>query len=30
MVSDLIREQFGIELSVTSVGELLHRSGLTP
>lgn len=30
IVSDLIRERFGIELSVTSVGELLHRLGLTP
>ncbi|WP_299946215.1 IS630 family transposase [uncultured Microbulbifer sp.] len=30
IVSDLVREKFGIELSVTSVGELLHRLGLTP
>ncbi|MFS1526158.1 IS630 family transposase [Microbulbifer sp. 2304DJ12-6] len=30
IVSDLIREKFNIELSVTSVGELLHRLGLTP
>jgi transposase len=30
IVSDLIHDRFGIELSVTSVGELLHRLGLTP
>lgn len=30
IVSDLIQEKFGIELSVTSTGELLHRLGLTP
>ena len=30
IVSDLIQDRFGIDLSVTSVGELLHRLGLTP
>jgi transposase len=30
IVSDLILDRFGIELSVTSTGELLHRLGLTP
>ena len=30
IVSDLIHDRFSIELSVTSVGELLHRLGLTP
>lgn len=30
IVSDLIKDRFGIELSVTSTGELLHRLGLTP
>lgn len=30
IVSDLIREKFGIEISITSVGELLHRLNLTP
>jgi transposase len=30
IISDLIRERFGIELSVTSTGDLLHRLGLTP
>ena len=30
IVSDLIRDRFNIELSVTSVGDLLHRLGLTP
>ncbi len=30
VVSNLIKDRFGIELSVTSTGELLHRLGLTP
>lgn len=30
IVSDLIRARFGIELSITSTGELLHRLELTP
>lgn len=30
IVSDLIKDRFDIELSITSTGELLHRLGLTP
>lgn len=30
IVSDLIGDRFGIQLSVSAVGELLHRLGLTP
>lgn len=30
IVSDLIKDRFGIDLSITSTGELLHRLGLTP
>lgn len=30
IVSNLIEEKFGIIISLTSVGELLHRLGLTP
>lgn len=30
IVLDLIKERFGIDLSLTSTGELLHRLGLTP
>lgn len=30
IVAELIEKEFGIEMSVTSVGSLLHRLGLTP
>ncbi len=30
MVKDLIKRQFGIKLSVVSVGRLLHQLGFTP
>lgn len=30
IVADLILDRFGVELSVSSVGRLLHRLGLTP
>ena len=30
IVADLIKDRFGVNLSVTSVGTLLHRLGLTP
>ena len=30
IVSDLIKDRFNINLSITSTGELLHRLGLTP
>ena len=30
IVADLIADRFGVTLSVTSVGKLLHRLGLTP
>ena len=30
IISDLIKDRFDIQLSITSTGELLHRLGLTP
>lgn len=30
IVCDLIKEKFGIDIKLTSVGDLLHRLGLTP